>query len=139
VLVEANGVPVGRTVDGANGNDFKLARETMESIPVPRPRPSPHKPQHWCLDQGYDVDEVRDRAREFGFTAHLRSRGEEAELIRRSAGFKARRWVVERTHRWMNRFRRILIRWEKKPDNDVGLLHMTLACIAFQASALFLG
>jgi transposase len=139
VLVEANGVPVGLTVGGANVNDFKLARATMESIPVPRPRPSRHQPQHLCLDKGYDFDEVRDLARAFGFTAHIRTRGEEAELIRRSAGFKARRWVVERTHSGMNRFRRILIRWEKKPDNYVGLLHMTLACIAFQASALFWG
>lgn len=130
---------MGLAVAGANVNDFKLARESLESIPVKRPRPSPQRPQHLCLDKGYDYDEVRDLVREFGFTAHIRSRGEEAELIRRSARFKARRWVVERTHSWMNRFRRILIRWEKKPENYVGLLHMALALIAFQASELFLG
>lgn len=124
---------------GANVNDFKLARETVESIPIKRPRPSLHRPQNLCLDKGYDYDEVRDLAEEFGFTAHIRSRGEEARLIRHRARFKARRWVVERTHSWMNRFRRILIRWEKKPENYLGLLHMTLACITFQASKLFLG
>lgn len=43
---------------------------------------------------------------EFGFTAHIRARGEEARAIKREAGFKARRWVVERAHSWMNRFRR---------------------------------
>lgn len=137
--VEADGVPVGLAVAGANVNDFKLARETMESIPVKRPRPSLQKPQGLCLDKGYDFDEVRDLAREFRFTAHIRSRGEEAKLIRRSARFKARRWVAERTHSWMNRFRRILIRWEKKPENYTGMLHLALACIAFQASGLFLG
>ena len=126
-------------VGGANVNDFKLARETIESIPVQRPRPSMHKPHHLCLDKGYDYDEVRQLLCEFGFTAHIRSRGEEAATIRRSARFKARRWVVERTHSWMNRFRRILIRWEKKPENYVGLLHITLACITFRASGLFLG
>lgn len=124
---------------GANVNDFKLARETMAGIPIQRPRPSLHKPQHLCLDKGYDYDEVRDLADEFRFTAHIRSRGEEAKLIRRSAQFKARRWVVERTHSWMNRFRRILIRWEKKPENYIALLQLSLACIAFQASELFLG
>ena len=41
---------------------------------------------------------------EFGFTAHIRSRGEEAKAIKKEAGFKARRWVVERTHGWLNRF-----------------------------------
>jgi len=132
-------VPVGLAVGGANVNDFKLARETLESIPMERPRPSLHRPQNLCLDKGYDYDEVRELTREFGFTAHIRSRGEEAKLIRQSAQFKARRWVVERTHSWMNRFRRILIRWEKRPENYVGLLHMTLAYIAFQASGLFLG
>ena len=138
-MVEADGIPVGLAVAGANVNDFKLARETIESIPVKRPRPSLHKPQGLCLDKGYDFDEVRDLAREFRFTAHIRSRGEEAKLIRRRIRFKARRWVVERTHSWMNRFRRILIRWEKKPENYVGVLHLTLACIAYQASGLFLG
>lgn len=132
-------MPIGLAVGGANVNDFKLARATLESIPVKRPRPSPRQPQHLCLDKGYDYDEVRDLACEFGFTAHIRSRAEEADLIRHSARFKARRWVAERTHSWMNRFRRILIRWEKKPENYVGLLHMTLAWIAFQASGLFLG
>ena len=139
ILVEGDGVPVGLAVAGANVNDFKLARETIESVPVKRPRPSLHKPHNLCLDKGYDYDEVRDLAREFRFTAHIRSRGEEAQLMRRRARFKARRWVAERTHSWMNRFRGILIRWEKKPENYVGLLHIALACIAFRASGLFLG
>ena len=130
---------MGLAVAGANVNDFKLARETIESIPVKRPRPSRHKPQNLCLDKGYDYNEVRDLAVEFGYTAHIRSRGEEAKLIRRSARFKARRWVAERTHSWMNRYRRILIRWEKKPENYMGMLHLTLGCITYQASGLFLG
>ena len=132
-------MPVGLAVAGANVNDFKLVRETIQSIPVKRPRSSLHQPQNLCLDKGYDYREVRDLVKTFRFTANIRSRGEEAAMIRRSARFKARRWVVERTHSWMNRFRRILIRWEKKPENYLGMLHLTLACIAFQASGLFLG
>ena len=53
-------------------------------------------------DKGYDFDEIRALARDFGFTAHLRARGEEAKAIKEEAGFRARRWVVERTHSWMN-------------------------------------
>ncbi len=56
----------------------------------------------------------------------IRSRGEEAALIQRYARFKARRWVVERTHSWINRFRRILVRWEKKPENYIAVLHLYL-------------
>lgn len=124
---------------GANVNDFKLARETLDSVPIKKPRPSRQRPQNLCLDKGYDFDEVRDLAKEFRFTAHIRSRGEEAHSVRKSAGFKARRWVSERTHSWMNRYRRILIRWEKKPENYLAMLHLTMGCIAYQASGLFLG
>ncbi len=67
--------------------------------------------------------------KEFGYTAHIRSRGEEAQAIKRQAGSKARRWVVEGTHSWMNRFSRILTRREKKPENYLGLLHLVCAVI----------
>lgn len=130
---------MGLAAAGANINDFKLAGETFESIPVRRPRPSRHQPQHLSLDKGYDYDEVRELAQEFRFTAHIRSRGEEAALLKRRARFKARRWVVERTHSWMNRFRRILVRWEKKPENYIAMLHLSLAWIAFSCSGLLLG
>lgn len=89
-----------------------------------------------CLDKGYDYDEVRELALEFGYTAHIRSRGEEAQLIKRRARFKARRWVAERTHSWMNRFRRILIRWEKKPENYFAMLHLACAWITYHALGL---
>lgn len=82
-----------------------------------------------CLDKGYDYDEVRALLQEFGFTAHIRSRGEEAEAIKNEAGYRARRWVAERTHSWMNRFRAILIRWEKKAANYIGFLHLACAFI----------
>ena len=98
---------MGLAVDGANRHDMKLVRATVDSLSVPRPEPSPEHPQGMCLDKGYDFDEVRHTLEEFGFTAHIRSRGEEAKAIKREAGFKARRWVVERTHGWLNRFRRI--------------------------------
>ena len=113
---------MGLAVDGANRHDMKLVRATVDSLPVPGPAPTPECPQGLCLDKGYDYDEVRQTLHEFGFTAHIRSRGEEAQAIKaqaikKEAGFKARRWVVERTHSWINRFRRILVRWDKSPAN----------------------
>ena len=106
-------MPIGLAVAGANRNDMKLVCATIESIVGQRPEPSDAQPQGMCLDKGYDYQEVRDTLAEFGFTAHIRARGEEAQAIKHEAGFRARRWVVERAHSWMNRFRRILIRWEK--------------------------
>jgi hypothetical protein len=84
-----------------------------------------HAPQGLCLDEGYDYDVVRELVDEF--TAHIRSRGEEARALRKRAGMKARRWVVEHTHSWMNRFRRILVRWEKRADTYVAMLHFACA------------
>lgn len=97
LLTEGHGVPIGLTIEGANRHDMKLVRSTIESIVIERPEPSEEHPQGMCLDKGYDYQEVRDILREFGFTAYIRPRGEEVEAIKRQAGFKARRWVVENT------------------------------------------
>lgn len=116
---------------------MKLVRETIESIVVERPKPTDEEEQGVCLDKGYDYQEVRDTLTEFGFTAHIRSRSEEAKAIKAEAGKRARRWVVERSHSWLNRFRRILIRWDKKPENYIAFLHLACALIAFRAAGLF--
>ena len=60
---------------------------------------------------------------QYGDTAHLRTCGEERAAKGTLPGYRAHRWVVERTHIWLNRFRRLLIRWEKKVANYVALLH----------------
>jgi putative transposase len=129
-------VPIGLAIDGANRHDMKLVEATVESTPVPRPEPTKRTPQGMCLDKGYDYDSVRDLVKEFGYTAHIKARGEEAQAIKHQAGFKARRWVVERTHSWMNRFRRILVRWEKKAANYLGMLHLVCAIITFRGAGL---
>ena len=137
LLTEGHGVPIGLAIAGANRHDMKLVRATLESIVVTRPQPTPDQPQGLCLDKGYDYDEVRAILREFGFTAHLRGRNEEAKALAREAGKKARRWVVERSHSWLNRFRRLLVRWEKKPEHYLAFLHFACALIAFRAAGLF--
>jgi transposase len=136
-LVDANGIPIGLAVEGANRNDMKMVEETLESIPIDRPEPTPAAPQGMCMDKGYDYDEVRDLVEEFGFTAHIHCRGEEAQKLKRNAGIKARRWVVERTHSWLNRFRGILIRWNKKAQNYIAMLHMAFGFIIFRRMGFF--
>lgn len=115
---------------------MKMVRGTLQSIFADRPEPTEALPQGLCLDKGYDFDEVREIVKEFGFTAHIRARGEEAQAIKNEAGFKARRWVVERTHSWMNRFRRILVRWEKLAETYLAMLHLVLGIITWRASGL---
>jgi putative transposase len=130
-------VPIGLAVAGANRHDMKMVRETIENIVPARPASTATRRHGMCLDKGYDFQEVRDLLAEFGFTAHIRARGEEAKQLKQDASKRARRWVVERTHSWMNRFRRILIRWDKKPENYLAFLHFACALIAFRASGLF--
>ena len=136
VLTDAQGIPVGLAVAGANVPDFKLARSTIESVPVERQKPTRKRRQHLCLDKGYDYAEVDDLVDEFGFTGHIGRRGVDPAKIKRTARRKARRWVVERTHSWMNRFRRILVRWEKRADTYVALLHLAFALITWRACGL---
>jgi len=115
---------------------MKRVRETTTGIVCERPEPTTDQPQGMCLDKGYDFQEVRDTLSAFGFTVHIRSRGAEAKAIRAEAGKRARRGVVERSHSWLNRFRRLLIRWEKKAENYMALLHFACALIAFRAAGI---
>lgn len=116
-----------------------MVRETIEGVPVERPQAEATGcgRQHLCLDKGYDYAEVDSLMEEFAFTAHIARRGAEPEKAKKVVRKKARRWVVERAHSWMNRFRGVLIRWNKKAENYIALLHFTLAFIAYRASGLF--
>ncbi len=116
---------------------MKLVRATLQRLVVPRPEPTTEQPQGLCLDAGYDYDEVYTTLQEFGFTAHVRPRGEEAKALKQEAGFKARRWVVERAHSWLNRFRRLLVRWDKKAENYLAFLHFACGLIAFRVAGSF--
>jgi putative transposase len=114
----------------------KMLQATLRSIPIARPEPTEEQRQNLCLDKGYDYNEVRESGKVFGYTLHIRARKEEAQALKRQVGFKARRWLVERTHSWMNRFRGVLIRWEKKVENYLGQLHLACAFITYQAAGL---
>lgn len=124
-------------VDGANRHDMKMVEGTLLAIIIERPEPTEEELQNLCLDKGYDYDEVRELLVAWGYTAHIRTRGEEASAKERVPGYRARRWVVERTHSWLNRFRRLLIRWEKKVENYLAMLHFACAWITFRAAGLF--
>ena len=86
------------------------------------------------MDKGFDYPSVRELVDSYGYTAHISSRGEEKAAKRIIPGYRARRWVVERTHSWLNRFRRLLIRWEKKAENYIAMLHLACAWITFRAA-----
>jgi transposase len=120
-------------VDGANVPDQKLVATTLDAIPVGRPEPTREQPQHLSLDKGYAGEPVDRQVRERGYTPHVPRKANEAPKPQHRGG-KARRWKVERTHSWLNRARRLLIRWEKKAANYLGFLHLQFAIIALRAA-----
>lgn len=122
---------------GANRHDSQLAEATLMGMMRLNPPPTADSPQRLCLDKAYDSAPMRALLESLRLTAHIRSRGEEkAQAARRKRGQRARRWVVERTHSWMNRFRRILVRWEKRADTYQAMLHLTCGLIVWRATGL---
>jgi transposase len=127
-------VPLGLAVAGANRHDVILLAATLAGIPVPRPRPTRRRPQGVCLDKGYDITWVYGLLTKAGFTPHVRAIRE--DVLARRQGTRARRWVVERTHSWINRFRPLLVRWDKTTTNYEGSLHLACASITFARAGL---
>ena len=131
---------MGLVLEGANRHDVKLVESTLASVP---PQAEAARQAHraaggqqgLCLDAGYTSKQVRALLAEWGYTAHIRPRGEEVQA--KKAGQKARRWVVERTHSWLNRFRRLLVRWEKKASNYEAMFHLACATIVAGLAGLF--
>ena len=111
---------------------MKLLEPTLESVPIARPIPDSEHPQGLCLDRGYDYEDCRELAVAQRFEPHIRSRGEEIALKERHPDWRARRWVVEACHSWLNRNRGVLIRWSKKDENHLALLQLASGLIAFK-------
>ena len=135
--MEGHGVPIAVAVSGANTHDMKMTGATLESMVVERPKPTRKHPQNICLDKAYDFPEVDELVAAWGYTAHIARRGVDQSKRERIPGYRARRWVVERTHSWTNRFRRLLIRWEKKVENYLAMLHLACAWITYQQTGIF--
>jgi putative transposase len=135
-LAAGGGVPLGCAVEGAHRHDCKRVEATRPSLPSARPTPPPAQPQGMGRDQGADEDEGRALRAAFGCTAPSQARGEEATARTQEPGCKARRWVVERTPRWMNRFRRVLRRWDKTVRHALALLHVAYAYSPYRQAGL---
>ena len=128
--MDGAGIPLSLIVSGAHRHDVKLLESTLDSLVVVRPKPSRRRPQNLCADKGYAGQPAAAAMRQRGYTPHVRQRGEEARAWHQ--GQRARRWVVERTHSWFNRFRKLLVRYEKTAANFVALLHCAAALICWR-------
>lgn len=137
LLTEGHGIPLAVVVAGANRHDMKLLADTLEAVVVERPQPAEEKPQNLCGDKGYDYPDSRQEAVLHQYVPHIRSRGEERQEKQDNPGYRARRWVVEVCHSWLNRFRKILVRFEKNLATHLGLLQFACAYIVLKRAGSF--
>jgi putative transposase len=96
-------------------------------------RPDPRQcPQHLCLDKGYDNPSGRAVTAAAGYIPHIRRIGEEKLDRRGQRRYPARRWVVERSLAWLQKCRAILIRYDKKAENYLGLIQLACALLWYR-------
>ena len=133
ILTDQRGTPLSAVITGANTHDMKATFQTLDGTVVKRPRPRRYHPQHLCLDKGYDFPEIEAGVIARNYIPHMRHRGEIENPVKR---YKPKRWVVERSASWLNRFRKLLIRWEKKAENYLGLVQLACCLTVYRRSIL---
>jgi putative transposase len=131
LLTDKNGIPLSVVITAANTHDMKAAISTLDRLVL---RKRPKDTQNLCLDKGYDFPEIEHESVNRGYTPHIRHRGEGRRMVRNV--HRVRRWVVERTNSWHNRFRKLLVRYEKKVENYLGLLQLACCVIVYRRTLL---
>jgi len=137
VLIKAQGLPVGVAVTLANVHEIKHMQAVIDSMFVLPPPPEGDFAPGFCADKGHKAEAVRCLLTRWVYRVHIL--GQRKRLTSAAPGCRACRWVFERTHAWFNRFRRLLIRWEKKVTNYEALLHLACANTVWRHSLLFFG
>ena len=130
--MDGRGVPLSLVVTGANEHDVTQLDAVLHAILVKRKTPSTRRSKHLCADAGYRGRPALEIIESHGYIPHVVDRGKEADAKRRDPTKKARRWVVEVCNSWFNRFRKLLVRYEKLERSFVALNHIAAAIIAFR-------
>ena len=126
ILVDARGVPLSLIVTGAHRHDLSQFSAVLDALIVDLPK---GRERFLYADKGYDGDAVREQIGIKGYIPRIPRRNR-----RRGRGrpWKNRRWVVEAAHSWFNRFRKLLVRYEKLTESYEALLHLAAAIICWR-------
>jgi IS5 family transposase len=132
LVVDRRGVPLSVTHTAANVHDSKVLEEAVDAVPpIPKPRGRPRKRPKKKLhaEKGYDFPRCRQALRKRGITPRIaRRRGiESSEKLGRY-----RRWAVQRTLSWLNRNRRLKVRYERRDDVHQAFLDLGCAPICWR-------
>lgn len=130
--MDGRGVPLSLVVTGANRHDVSQLEAVLKAIMVKRATPPQRRSKHLCADAGYTGAPALEIIEKHGYIPHVKGRGQEAKELKRDAKKKARRWIVEVAHSWFNRFRKLLVRYEKLDRSFLALNHLAAAIMAFR-------
>lgn len=132
MLVDGRGVPLSLVVTGAHRHDVSQLGAVLDAIMIERSSPPVRRHKHLCADAGYTGAPALKTIKEHGYIPHVKGRGQEAAELKRAPQKKARRWVVEVAHSWFNRFRKLLVRYEKLDRSFLALNHLAASIMAFR-------
>ncbi len=142
ILTDKDGIPLSTFITSANTHDVTVATNTIDNIVIKRPSSSitkyrnnnnnkrKKKKQNLCLDKAYHSKDLEQEIVKRGYIPHIRHRREEKKLNKKHPA--VRRWVVERTNSWHNRFRKLFTRYEKKDENYLGLVQLANSIIVYR-------
>ena len=128
LLTDGNGLPLVVALTAANVHDGQLLETMLDAVqPIASPRGRPRKrPDKLHADKAYSSKKNRAACRRRHIAPRIARPGiESKERLGRH------RWKVERTFAWLHRYRRLLIRWERRPDLHLGFLQLACCLIAF--------
>ncbi len=151
-MTDGGGIPLGVVVSGANRTDMKQLGALLDARLITLPDGTEADgtevdgaevddtdagigERHLCLDRGYDYAACREEAAAHGYVAHIPKRGSKTAPLPPPTDplrHPPRRWVVEVSHSWFNRFRRLLIRWEKKAAHYEGFIALAACLIIYR-------
>lgn len=140
VLCDRRGLPLALSIEGANRHDSQLLFSTLDALTFLRPEPTVAEPQNLCLDAAYDSDPIYGELYERGYEPHVRLNPHSHKWYHAPENTPnhlepsktPRRWVVERFFSWLNRWRRLLVRWEKLGETYQAFLQLACGLICFQ-------
>jgi putative transposase len=137
--VDARGIPLSLVASGANRHDSYLLRATLAAIVCARPDSGSGQIETLCADAAYVGFPAQAASRLHNYQLNVKTRRQERDEKQRDPDHKARRWVVERTHSWLNRFRKLLVSFEKTEASYQALLALAAALICWRQTISICG
>jgi transposase len=128
VLTDAEGVPLVVQTVPANQHDVTTLLPLVVDMPAVGGKPGrpKRKPAKLLADKGFNSQPLRDILKWLGIEPLLPKRGE------KECGLGAQRWFVERTISWLHQFRRLRIRWDRRPEIHQAFLSLAAAIICYR-------